>query len=128
MEGRWLVCLSISVRPRRSNGPDDSICFDCVGAEEQGGVTCCLLLLLWLLLFLLMLFIIRGLHHHLCRCVCPSIHHFVHPPIHPSTHLHGKASKHPRRCFSLSVASCLGDERPRDAPKHTIHWCCCKFV
>lgn len=44
-----------------------------------------LLLLLWLLLFLLMLFIIRGLHHHLCRCVCLSIHPSFRPSsTHPS--------------------------------------------
>ncbi|KAL6812716.1 hypothetical protein V8C40DRAFT_121010 [Trichoderma camerunense] len=127
MEGWWLVCLCISVRPRGSNGPDDSICFDCVGAEEQGGVTCCLLLLLWLLLFLLMLFIIRGLHHHLCP-----LHLSIHPSFRPSSTHPSIFTARPRNipgaCFSLSVASCLGDERPRDAPKHTIHWCCCKFV
>lgn len=92
-----------------------SIVLEQRGRERARGCDL-LLLLLFLLLFIWGCIISAAASAH--PSVCPSIHASIDPSIHPSI-----STARPQNlpgAASLSVASCLGDERPRDASKHTF--------
>ncbi|KAL7912520.1 hypothetical protein GGI35DRAFT_254314 [Trichoderma velutinum] len=91
--------------------------------REQGGVTCCCCYCFCCCLFR------AASSLPLRRRIHPSIHpSIIRPSVHPSI-----STARPQNlpgAASLSVASCLGDERPRDAPKrtHSLRWPVLLFV
>ncbi|KAL6699210.1 hypothetical protein J3F84DRAFT_245608 [Trichoderma pleuroticola] len=138
-----VACPSISLRPSRSNGPDDSICFDCVGAEREskGGVKLLAAAVVAVAVFVAVVVYSGAASSSLPCRLCPSIHPSFahHSSIHPSIHLHGKASKHPRRCFPSRwplvsemngrvmhtftvVAAILIEPWAKDGPSRRCHW------